>query len=160
VLQLREAKRRRSRFRVLPPARTSVLSTSNGRFGVGCEGDQCFCAVWCRLGPSISRFGCPAMVAATPWNKVLSSSSLSQWCSTPALSASSRRWCPVRRPLYLCGLPSCRLGEAAVLPARALCQPGSDSCGLCSWMDGGSSSSFPRPELKASFDTRSEVLGV
>ena len=49
-------------------ARMPILSASDGRSGVGCEWDRCFSAAWCSLGPSISKFRCPA-VATKQWRR-------------------------------------------------------------------------------------------
>ena len=73
VLQLRQAEGRRI---VLPSARSPFPSASGGPLGLGCVGERCIFGRRCRLGPSISRFSFPgvvaeAEVAMAPWNKSL-----------------------------------------------------------------------------------------
>ena len=107
---------------MLPPARTPILSASDGRSGVGCEGDRCFSATRCSLGPSISRFRCLA-VAAKQWRRrsegIRSSRVLPRLggallrCRQRARGGGARlRWLlyrSLRRPLFR------RCGGAAVL---------------------------------------------
>jgi hypothetical protein len=56
------------------PLGTPVFSASDGPFGLGCEGDWCFLAWWCRLGQCRGRFPggtCVVEAALLWWNKVL-----------------------------------------------------------------------------------------
>ena len=138
-----EAKRRRSRPRVLPPARTPILSASDGRFGVGCEWDRCFSTARCSLGPSISRFRCPA-VAVKQWRRrsegIRSSRVLPRLGGAP-LRCRQRRWssaspAPVQESASAV-VSSMRWSGGARDAFHHRCR---DGCGSCGRMTSGSAS--------------------